>query len=42
MGISVEPPDVQVSGRSSRRMERRSGLALAAVKNVGGNAIESI
>jgi DNA polymerase-3 subunit alpha len=43
MGIRVEPPDVQVSGRSLRRMEGEAiRFGLAAVKNVGGNAIESI
>ncbi len=41
---SVEPPDVQVSGASLRPMHRREAIrfGLAAVKNVGGNAIESI
>ena len=46
MGIRVEPPDVQVSGAqftphiTSEEQSIRFGLA--AVKNVGGNAIESI
>jgi DNA polymerase-3 subunit alpha len=46
MGIRVEPPDVQVSG--SQFTPHASGdvqairFGLAAVKNVGGNAIESI
>jgi DNA polymerase-3 subunit alpha len=46
MGIGVEPPDVQVSGAqftphtSGEKQAIRFGLA--AVKNVGGNAIESI
>jgi DNA polymerase-3 subunit alpha len=46
MGIAVDPPDVQVSGAqftpqiTPDRQAIRFGLA--AVKNVGGNAIESI
>ena len=46
LGISVEPPDVQISGAqftpclAEDRQAIRFGLA--AVKNVGGNAIESI
>jgi DNA polymerase-3 subunit alpha len=46
MGIKVEPPDVQISGsqftphNSAEELAIRFGLA--AVKNVGGNAIESI
>ena len=46
MGISVEPPDVQVSGAQFTPHVTPEGQAirfgLAAVKNVGGNAIESI
>jgi DNA polymerase-3 subunit alpha len=46
MGISVEPPDVQVSGAQFTPHVTPEGEAirfgLAAVKNVGGNAIESI
>ena len=46
MGIAVEPPDVQVSGAQFTPHISESGQAirfgLAAVKNVGGNAIESI
>jgi len=46
MGISVEPPDVQVSGAQFTPHVTSEGQAirfgLAAVKNVGGNAIESI
>jgi len=46
MGISVEPPDVQVSGSQFTPHVTEEGQAirfgLAAVKNVGGNAIESI
>jgi DNA polymerase-3 subunit alpha len=46
MGISVEPPDVQVSGSQFTPHVTAEGQAirfgLAAVKNVGGNAIESI
>ncbi|MGA2046844.1 MAG: DNA polymerase III subunit alpha [Terracidiphilus sp.] len=46
MGIRVEPPDVQVSGAQFTPNVTPEGEAirfgLAAVKNVGGNAIESI
>jgi DNA polymerase-3 subunit alpha len=46
MGIAVEPPDVQVSGAQFTPHVTEAGEAirfgLAAVKNVGGNAIESI
>jgi DNA polymerase-3 subunit alpha len=46
MGIRVEPPDVQVSGSQFTPHIGAEGEAirfgLAAVKNVGGNAIESI
>ncbi|MGH9344959.1 MAG: DNA polymerase III subunit alpha, partial [Terriglobia bacterium] len=46
MGIRVEPPDVQVSGAQFTPHVAGEGAAirfgLAAVKNVGGNAIESI
>ena len=46
MGIRVEPPDVQVSGAQFTPYISPEGEAirfgLAAVKNVGGNAIESI
>jgi len=46
MGIPVEPPDVQVSGAQFTPHVTAEGEAirfgLAAVKNVGGNAIESI
>jgi DNA polymerase-3 subunit alpha len=46
MGISVEPPDVQDSGAQFTPHDSPNGQAirfgLAAVKNVGGNAIESI
>jgi DNA polymerase-3 subunit alpha len=46
MGIGVEPPDVQVSGSQFTPYVTPEGQAirfgLAAVKNVGGNAIESI
>jgi DNA polymerase-3 subunit alpha len=46
LGISVEPPDVQVSGAQFTPHITAEGEAirfgLAAVKNVGGNAIESI
>ncbi|HEY1984405.1 MAG TPA: DNA polymerase III subunit alpha [Terracidiphilus sp.] len=42
MGISVEPPDVQVSGAQFTPHGQAIRFGLAAVKNVGGNAIESI
>jgi DNA polymerase-3 subunit alpha len=46
LGISVEPPDVQISGAQFTPHVTADGEAirfgLAAVKNVGGNAIESI
>ncbi|MGA2349113.1 MAG: DNA polymerase III subunit alpha [Terracidiphilus sp.] len=42
MGISVEPPDVQVSGSQFTPHGPAIRFGLAAVKNVGGNAIESI
>jgi DNA polymerase-3 subunit alpha len=46
MGIRVEPPDVQTSGAQFTPLVTSQGEAirfgLAAVKNVGGNAIESI
>ena len=46
MGINVQPPDVQVSGEQFTPYVTAEGQAirfgLAAVKNVGGNAIESI
>jgi DNA polymerase-3 subunit alpha len=46
MGIRVEPPDVQVSGAQFTPHVSPEGesirFGLAAVKNVGGNAIESI
>jgi DNA polymerase-3 subunit alpha len=46
MGIRVEPPNVQVSGAQFTPQITSGGEAirfgLAAVKNVGGNAIESI
>jgi DNA polymerase-3 subunit alpha len=42
MGIRVEPPDVQVSGAQFTPHEAAIRFGLAAVKNVGGNAIESI
>jgi DNA polymerase-3 subunit alpha len=42
MGISVEPPDVQVSGANFTPNGDAIRFGLAAVKNVGGNAIESI
>jgi DNA polymerase III subunit alpha len=46
LGIRVEPPDVQISGAQFTPVTTPEGEAirfgLAAVKNVGGNAIESI
>jgi DNA polymerase-3 subunit alpha len=42
MGISVEPPDVQVSGAQFTPHGEAIRFGMAAVKNVGGNAIESI
>jgi DNA polymerase III subunit alpha len=46
IGIRVEPPDVQISGAQFTPHLSDSGQAirfgLAAVKNVGGNAIDSI
>jgi DNA polymerase-3 subunit alpha len=42
MDISVEPPDVQVSGAQFTPHGAAIRFGLAAVKNVGGNAIESI
>jgi DNA polymerase-3 subunit alpha len=42
MGIRVEPPDVQLSGAQFTPHGEAIRFGLAAVKNVGGNAIESI
>jgi DNA polymerase-3 subunit alpha len=42
MGIAVDPPDVQVSGSQFTPHGQAIRFGLAAVKNVGGNAIESI
>jgi DNA polymerase III subunit alpha len=42
LGIRVEPPDVQVSGAQFTPHGEAIRFGLAAVKNVGGNAIESI
>jgi DNA polymerase III subunit alpha len=42
MGISVDPPDVQVSRAQFTPHGDSIWFGLAAVKNVGGNAIESI
>jgi DNA polymerase-3 subunit alpha len=42
MGIRVEPPDVQVSGSQFTPHGEAIRFGLAAVKNVGGNAIDSI
>jgi len=42
MGIPVEPPDVNVSDANFTPHEKAIRFGLAAVKNVGHNAIESI
>jgi DNA polymerase-3 subunit alpha len=42
MGIRVEPPDVQVSGAQFTPHGDAIRFGLTAIKNVGGNAIESI
>ena len=42
MGIKVEPPDVQLSGAQFTPHGEAIRFGLAAVKNVGANAIESI
>lgn len=42
MGIQVEPPDVQISDAQFTPHGDIIRFGLAAVKNVGGNAIESI
>src|SRR6201998_1098153 len=42
MNIKVEPPDVQVSGAQFTPHGDAIRFGLAAVKNVGGNAIDSI
>ncbi len=42
MGIAVEPPDVNVSAANFTPHGAAIRFGLAAVKNVGGNAIESI
>ena len=46
LGISVEPPDVQISGAQFTPVidgeKKAIRFGLAAVKNVGGNAIDSI
>jgi DNA polymerase-3 subunit alpha len=42
MGIQVEPPDVQISDAQFTPHGDVIRFGLAAVKNVGGNAIESI
>jgi len=42
MGIAVEPPDVQLSRAQFTPHSNTIRFGLAAVKNVGGNAIESI
>jgi DNA polymerase III subunit alpha len=42
LGIRVDPPDVQVSGASFTPHGDGIRFGLTAIKNVGGNAIESI
>jgi DNA polymerase-3 subunit alpha len=42
LGIRVDPPDVQVSGASFTPHGDVIRFGLTAIKNVGGNAIESI
>jgi DNA polymerase III subunit alpha len=42
LGIRVDPPDVQVSGASFTPHGDAIRFGLTAIKNVGGNAIESI
>ncbi len=42
MGIAVEPPDINVSDANFTPHGNAIRFGLAAVKNVGGNAIESI
>src|SRR5438270_1596152 len=42
MGISVEPPDINVSAANFTPHDNAIRFGLAAVKNVGHNAIESI
>jgi DNA polymerase-3 subunit alpha len=42
LGIDVAPPDVQISGAQFTPQGESIRFGLAAVKNVGGNAIESI
>jgi len=42
MGISVEPPDVKLSGAHFTPSGDAIRFGLTAIKNVGGNAIESI
>src|ERR1700687_4044368 len=42
MGIAVEPPDINVSDANFTPHGAAIRFGLAAVKNVGGNAIESI
>jgi DNA polymerase-3 subunit alpha len=42
MGIAVEPPDVRLSGAHFTPSGDVIRFGLTAIKNVGGNAIESI
>ncbi len=42
MNISVVPPNVQVSDANFTPINGAIGFGLAAIKNVGHNAIESI
>jgi DNA polymerase-3 subunit alpha len=42
LGIEVQPPDIQVSGADFTPLEKSIRFGLAAIKNVGRNAIDSI
>jgi len=42
MGIAVEPPDINISDANFTPHEQAIRFGLAAVKNVGGNAIDTI
>ena len=42
MGIAVEPPDIHISDANFTPHAQAIRFGLAAVKNVGGNAIESV
>ena len=42
LGIEVQPPDIQLSGADFTPLEKSIRFGLAAIKNVGRNAIDSI